>query len=189
MIKAIIFDCFGVLAEDGWTPFKQQFLADKPEQLKQVQGIGKQVDDGSRTFADMIVQTAHILDIAEDDVWQAVNRKVPNTQLFTYITRELQPTYKIGLLSNASYDIRSQLFTPEQASIFDASVLSYEVGLVKPDPRIYQAIAEKLGLDASECLLVDDQEQHCQGARAVGMQSVLFTGVPQLRQEVLALHD
>lgn len=189
MIQAIIFDCFGVLAEDGWTPFKRQYLEDKPEMLKAVQAIGTQVDEGLRTFEDMIQQTAQIVGISENEVRHAVNRKVPNEPLFVLISSSLKPHFKIGMLSNASYDVTSELFTREQAALFDVSVLSHEVGFVKPDPRMYQTMADRLQIEITNCLLVDDQERHCDGARAAGMQALVYKDVAQLTEELARLES
>jgi len=46
--------------------------------------------------------------------------------------------------------------------------------VLKPDPRIYRLAAERLGIDAEECLFVDDQPGNVDGARAVGMPALWF---------------
>lgn len=181
MIHAVVFDCFGVLAEDGWSPFKRQYLKDDPEKAMQVRLLGRDVDTGKRSYEDMIHETARIVGVHESVVRAAVERQVPNEELFAYIEKELKPTYKIGVLSNASYNVIKLLFTPGQASLFDATALSYEVGFVKPDARMYQAIADRLGVPIEECLLVDDQARHCAGAIQAGMQAVEYAGIDSIR--------
>ncbi|MBL8341130.1 MAG: HAD-IA family hydrolase [Rubrivivax sp.] len=47
-------------------------------------------------------------------------------------------------------------------------------GVLKPDPRAYAAVTAGLGVDASECVFVDDQPRNVEGARRVGMQPVAF---------------
>lgn len=183
MIKAIIFDCFGVLAADGWSPFKRQYLAD-PEKALAVAKVGKAVDEGERSYDDMIAETAHIAGVTEQMVRVAVEHKVPNEELFAYISGSLKPHYKIGLLSNASYNVLKHLFTQEQVKIFDATALSYEIGLVKPSPEMFQAIANRLGVQPEECVLVDDQARHCAGAIAVGLQAIEYTSVEQCSAEL-----
>ena len=187
MIKAIIFDCFGVLAEDGWSPFKRQYLADDPELLRAVSKLGQEVDSGERSYDDMIIETAHLVGVSENEVRTAVERRVPNEELFSYINEGLKPQYKIGMLSNASYNVLKLLFTPEQTATFDATALSYELGLVKPDPRMYSAIAERLGVDLHECLLVDDKTGHAEGAMEAGMQAIVYESVPQLQADLAEL--
>lgn len=184
MIKAIIFDCFGVLAEDGWTPFKKKYIEGNEKVALAVQLLGKDVDSGKRSFEDMIHETAHLMNVPESVVRTAVERQVPNEELLSYIRSDLKSKYKIGMLSNASYDVLSLLFTNEQVELLDAHVLSYEVGLVKPDVRMYEAIAERLGVLPEECVMVDDQSRHCAGALATGMQTVLYENFEQMKKEL-----
>jgi HAD superfamily hydrolase (TIGR01509 family) len=182
MIRALIFDCFGVLAEDGWSPFKRQYLSD-PALARRVAAVGKAVDEGQASYDEMIHQTAHIAGVEEAVVRVAVERKVPNELLLALITR-LKPAYKIGMLSNASYNVTAFLFEPEQSALFDATALSYELGLTKPDLAMYQAIAYRLQVPVAECLLVDDQARHCAGAIDAGMQAVEYHSVAQLEIEL-----
>ena len=58
----------------------------------------------------------------------------------------------------------------------DAVVISAEEGLHKPQPEIYLLAAERVGLDARECVFVDDLRENCAGAEAVGMTAVLHRG-------------
>ena len=57
---------------------------------------------------------------------------------------------------------------------FDAVVDVVQVGVRKPSPEPYLAVAEALGVPASECLFVDDLPVNCRGAEAVGMRSLVF---------------
>ena len=60
--------------------------------------------------------------------------------------------------------------------MFDAVVISGEVGLHKPDPEIFHLGCEKVGLAPEECVFVDDLKENCAGAEAVGMTAVLHRG-------------
>lgn len=187
MVKAIIFDCFGVLAEDGWTPFKKKYIEGNEKVALAVQLLGKEVDSGKRSFEDMIHETAHLVNVPESVVRTAVERQVPNEELFAYIQSSLKPAYKIGMLSNASYNVLDLLFTKEQVKLLDAHVLSYEVGLVKPDIRMYEAIAERLGVVPEECVMVDDQSRHSAGAISAGMQAILYDNFDQMKKDLSKL--
>jgi len=184
MVKAIIFDCFGVLAEDGWTPFKKKYIEGNEKVALAVQLLGKEVDSGKRSFEDMIRETAHLVNVPEAVVRTAVERQVPNEVLFDYIKSHLKPKYKIGMLSNASYDVLHLLFSKEQVELLDAHVLSYEVGLVKPDSKMYETVAERLGVTPKECVMVDDQSRHCAGALSVGMRAILYENFEQFQIEI-----
>jgi putative hydrolase of the HAD superfamily len=60
--------------------------------------------------------------------------------------------------------------------LFDAVVISDQVGLRKPSPEIYQLTAAKIGLPAGECLFVDDTPANLPQAAELGMGTLLFTG-------------
>jgi putative hydrolase of the HAD superfamily len=62
--------------------------------------------------------------------------------------------------------------------LFDAVVISDQVGLRKPDPEIFKLTAAKLGLEPGQCLFVDDTEHNLPGAAGLGMGTVFFTGAP-----------
>ena len=52
--------------------------------------------------------------------------------------------------------------------LFDAVVISAEVGLHKPQPEIYLLAAERLGVEPAECVFVDDLRENCAGRRGGG---------------------
>ena len=56
----------------------------------------------------------------------------------------------------------------------DAIVLSFEVGVAKPDPGIYQAALDALAARPEEAVFVDDQAAYCEGAEAIGIRSFLI---------------
>lgn len=71
------------------------------------------------------------------------------------------------------------------ADWFDAVVASYEVGVLKPHPRIYQVCLEKLGVAAAEALFVDDREENVAAAVDLGLHGLCFTeaeGLARLRE-------
>ena len=63
-------------------------------------------------------------------------------------------------------------------------VLSGEEGITKPSVAIFELMAERLGLDPSQCLMIDDIAENCAGARAAGMQTILFQDNQQLESEL-----
>lgn len=184
MIRAIIFDCFGVLAEDAWLPFKRKYIGEDTELADQVVDLGKQNEYGMINNDEYYASLVKLTGADEALLRSVLGHKVPNEELFDYIAKELKPKYKIGLMSNANYDVTKELFTPEQASLFDASVLSFECRMIKPDPRMYQLIADRLGVLPEECVFVDDVERYCIAAEDVGMQSILFKETSILKKQL-----
>ena len=97
----------------------------------------------------------------------------------------LAPRCRLGLLSNT--DLMHHHVIEEQFPIFSVPtvrVLSYQVGLFKPDPAIYRLAVERLGTAPAETLFVDDLQANVDGARAVGLQGLLFSGEPALARDL-----
>jgi 2-haloacid dehalogenase len=65
---------------------------------------------------------------------------------------------------------------------FEGTVVSSDEGIVKPDPRIFQLLLERYGLDAASTLLIDDSARNVEAARALGMPTVHFRSPEALRQ-------
>ncbi len=83
--------------------------------------------------------------------------------------------YKTGLVTDCSAEVPAIWQDTPFAPLFDVTVFSCVVGLKKPDPRIYQLAAERLGIEPSSCLYIGDgSSQELTGADAVGMHPVLI---------------
>jgi HAD superfamily hydrolase (TIGR01509 family) len=183
-IKAVIFDLYGVLALNGWQAFKSKHFTDRVDVWDQIFEIGRKVDAGLANYDELIKFTAEQSGESEDTVRYQLEHTSANEQLLEYIRTDLKP-YSIGLLSNASRaEVISRIFTPEQEDMFDGIILSHHVGLLKPDTRMYDAIAAKLGALPEECVFIDDQERHVEGAQNAGMQGLVYTDMPTLRKQL-----
>jgi putative hydrolase of the HAD superfamily len=68
--------------------------------------------------------------------------------------------------------------------LFDAVVISGEVGVHKPEPEIYRLACKQVGLPPEECVLVDDLRENCEGAEAVGITAVLHRGADRSLPEL-----
>lgn len=182
MVKAIIFDCFGVLTTEGWLSFKAKYFSHDPDLFALVSDISHQADKGLITHEAAIRATAELAGISPEEFRQAIERYVPNEELFAYI-KQLKSDYKLGLLSNVAANYLHQIFTEQQLGLFDAIVLSFQNGFIKPQPEAFTNAAKELGVEAGECVFIDDQDRNVNGARAAGMKAVLYQDVPKLRQE------
>ncbi len=106
--------------------------------------------------------------------WAAYSTPIEETNvLAAQLKRE---GYGIYLLSNAGTRIHDQLDHMPAWEVMDGAVVSGQERLMKPDPAIYQLLCECYGLDAAECLFVDDNADNCAGARLAGMRAVQYTG-------------
>lgn len=83
---------------------------------------------------------------------------------------------KSAVVSNIAFDLRPA-FRRAGAQV-DEFVLSYEVGAVKPDPRIFHAALDRLGVAAADTVMVGDSEENDGAARAVGCDFILVDPLP-----------
>ena len=188
MVRAIIFDLYGVLAINGWQAFKAAHFAEREEVWDQVFQLGRQVDAGLTGYADLVRFTAEASGESEETVRYQLEHTVANVELLQFIRAELKGQYKLGILSNASDDsVIGRVFTEEQQKIFDVITLSHHVGMTKPDVHMYEVVASKLGVEPEDCVFVDDQERHAAGARAADMQAILYTDLVGFKRELEAL--
>jgi putative hydrolase of the HAD superfamily len=89
---------------------------------------------------------------------------------------------KTGLISNSWG--RGRYDRDAFPEMFDGVVISGEVGMHKPEPEIFELGAEKIGLQPSECVFVDDLRENCAGAEAVGMTAILHRGAESTLPEL-----
>lgn len=66
----------------------------------------------------------------------------------------------------------------------DGGLLSFRVGLTKPDPEMYRLFLHEFHLNAADCIFVDDTEQNVKMAEELGFQGILFTGYDELRDRL-----
>jgi putative hydrolase of the HAD superfamily len=78
------------------------------------------------------------------------------------------------VVSNCDYLTRAIVEQLELPREVDAIVLSFEVGVAKPDPGIYRAALDALGARPADAVFVDDQAWYCEGAEALGIRSYLI---------------
>ena len=66
----------------------------------------------------------------------------------------------------------------------DGGVVSFRVGMTKPDPRVYELFLREYGLDPAECGFVDDTPENVEAAEALGFQGICFTTYDQLIEKL-----
>jgi len=100
--------------------------------------------------------------------WRAYDDTLPTLRLLR------ERGIRICLLSNAGVPIRTVLDRDGLTPYYDAIVLSYEVGFVKPDVRIFQAALDALGLPATEVLMVGDNANDDGGGTHLGLRTLIL---------------
>jgi hypothetical protein len=60
MIKAVVFDCFGVLASDGWLPFREKYFGNDPQLFRKATELNKRTDSGLLSYDEFIEAIARL---------------------------------------------------------------------------------------------------------------------------------
>ena len=106
------------------------------------------------------------------------------TEEMVELVKRLGEKYVLAVLSNSD-SLNSEKYAKKGwYSYFDYLILSHETGLLKPDIEIYQMTLDRLKLPAGECLFIDDQEKVLVPARKLGMDTIHFKSVAQLKEEL-----
>ncbi|HEX7308631.1 HAD-IA family hydrolase [Lentzea sp.] len=84
----------------------------------------------------------------------------------------------VAIVSNIAWDIRAVFEKYDLLHLVDEFVLSYEEGVVKPDPKIFTTACERLGVDPRNAVMVGDSEEADGGAVAIGCSFRLVDPVP-----------
>jgi putative hydrolase of the HAD superfamily len=104
--------------------------------------------------------------------WREQQRLIlPNLQLI----ERLRPRYRTAVLSNADNTLLRRITEEHRIHhLFDEIICSADVGMAKPEPRIYALAAQRIGLPPQECVFIDDIEPNVDAAREAGMHAICF---------------
>ena len=103
--------------------------------------------------------------------------------------RGLRPGYKTGIISNAWSQLPELLASWGILDVFDAVIGSGDEGVMKPDPRIYHLALERLDVQPSQAVFVDDFIENIHAARNLGMIGIHFQNRAQALSELQQLLD
>lgn len=183
MVKAIVFDCFGVLVNEWLTELARSYPKESQQQLWDAV---KALNLGFIPAKEGIRQMATALQISESTLLQErTTQERRNEPLLAYIKQLRERGYKIAVLSNVSAGGIARRFSEqERAALFDAIVESGSIGIAKPDKNAYDYTCSQLQLLPSECIMIDDREDFCAGAEAAGMQSIWYVDFVTLKQQL-----
>ena len=183
MIKAVFFDLGGVIVR---TEFQapRQALADR---------FGMEYEDLVKLVFDSpsSVRASHG-EISDKEHWAEVTKRlrrpaaetetirgeffagdVVDREILEFL-RSLRPDYFVGLISNAWPDLRDYIARQKFDDTFDHMVISGEVGVMKPEARIYQIALEQAGVSPNEAVFVDDFYENIEGCEKVGIKGIHF---------------
>lgn len=190
MIRAVIFDCFGVLMVDAFAAMTMPLRESDPQLFAQIMTLTEASIRGQVTPEDFRRQVAVFLGMdAKEFVRKEMSGEVKNEDVLNFAA-SLRPEFKTAMLSNIGTAGLQRRFVPgELEKYFDVVVASGDIGFAKPEPQAYETTAERLGVRAEECVMIDDRVEYCAGAEAVGMQTIRFETFAQLKRDLAKLLD
>ena len=185
MIKAVIFDYFDVFRTDGYNRWLRQHGYRRDGAFLEA---SEKHDRGEYSDKDFFKAIADASGETADQVRRELESDHEFNQPLVDYVRTLKDRYKLALLSNASSDyLRNELAQRGIEKYFDEIVISSELGLIKPEPAIFEHIMEKLGVEPQQCIFTDDNPKHVEAAEKLGIQGVVFTSVTELKQQIEAI--
>lgn len=184
-MQAFIFDCFGVLVGTGfWNVYKQlggDLLADADF----INNWLNKTNLAHSSPTEMAQAMANKLGVDIEAYHEAFRKdELPNEEVFEFIKSHLKPKgIKLALVSNATGDSVRRKIPPDKLALFDAVLLSGEVGLLKPDPTLFSLALQRLGAAAEETVFVDDHQAYVDGANKVGLHTILYRDFAEFSQK------
>ena len=183
MIKAVIFDFFGVLVSEGFKKFCDFHFPNDPEKRRLATELVNRHDSGEITAKQFYADLAKLAGIEYTES-EALNTNLPNRELLDYIRQNLKSKYKLGVLSNSGDGYIYRMLDKPDVGLFDDVVLSYEHQLIKPQPEIFDLAAKRLKVDPAECVFIDDSPKHCEAAQSLGMKAIWYQDFNQMKSEL-----
>ncbi len=185
MIKAIIFDYYGVLTTDQYMSWLRHNPSILDEHAAEIEELSKAQDRGldANEFYNRLGKIAGLpASEVRDDFGE---RNIMHLGLIEYIRRLRDSGLKTAILSNSSLSLYDEVERHHLSGFFDEVLCSEEAGMMKPDPAIFNIMLERLGVEAGEAVFVDDRAYNVKGAAAVGMTGIYYTDLAGLRADLI----
>lgn len=178
--RGLLVDFGGVLTTNIWSSFRSFAEAEglEPDALKETfrergEGLGllRSLEKGEISDDDFQARFGDLLGVDPGDLIERLFAGLgPEETVIAAVKAVRAAGIPTGLISNSW---GTGIYERAPLEIFDATVISGDVGLHKPQPEIYELGAERIGVPAAGCVFVDDLRENIAGAEAVGMAGVL----------------
>ncbi|CAN5382484.1 hypothetical protein BH09PAT4_BH09PAT4_07880 [soil metagenome] len=179
-VKAIIFDCFGVILTDALSVLCTELEARDPKKVVEIRALIHAANRGIIAPEESTRQVAELLGTTVEQYRTRIREGEVRDQYLLDNIKTLRSRYKTAMLSNiTAQGIQRRFPDNELAEYFDVVVVSSEIGYAKPDAEAYQITAERLGLEPKNCVFTDDRPEYCEAARQVGMQAIEYSSFTQ----------
>lgn len=194
MIKTIIFDLGKVIIPfdfkrgyDRMAPLCGYAAADIPARIGTCDLVSR-FESGQVEPEDFVKELSTLLELKVDyrefcEIWSSIF--LPDTLIPETLLERLKSRHRLVLLSNTNA-IHWEMVSDRYPLLrhFDERILSYRVGALKPDPKIYRAAIEAAQCAPEECFFTDDIAAYVEGARQQGIDAVQFQNQAQIENEL-----
>ena len=190
--KSVIFDWGGVLIDDP-APGLMQFCAkalkiSKEDYIKAHSKFEADFQKGlisEDLFWEQICSELNAPKPKNPSLWAEAFEAayVPRNDMFSMAASLQKNGYTTAVLSNTEVPAM-QLFHLQRYEMFDVPVFSCLEGVKKPDRKIYELTLEKLGTEPGQSVFIDDKPEYIDGAKQVGIKTVLFQDIEQVKDEL-----
>ncbi|MBO0796452.1 MAG: HAD family phosphatase [Ktedonobacteraceae bacterium] len=194
--RAIVFDIGGVLEitpDTGMTEKWEARLAlnagELDERMCSVWNDGAlgrcSEEDVRRSLGEILGIDQAQIDAFMNDLWEEYLGTL-NVEMAAYFS-SLRPRYQTAIISNSfvgARDREQQRYHFDEMA--DVIIYSHEVGIAKPERRIFELACERLGVQPVEMIFLDDAERNIVAARELGIHAILFRGTNQAIADIQA---
>ncbi len=194
--EVILFDLGGVLMELELYPRMSQWL--KQSLTEEEFGRRWLLSPAVRAFESGSMNAAEFSEalVAELELTIAPERFLAEFSGFikgfypgaVQLVKRLQTTYRVGCFSNTNV-IHWERFVGEAGidKLFDPALLSFELGLLKPDPEAFAAIVERLGCQPRQILYFDDNPLNVAAGEQAGLYTLRTVGIEEVQAHLVRL--
>ncbi|MEM5806007.1 MAG: HAD family phosphatase [Candidatus Aenigmatarchaeota archaeon] len=194
LIKAVIFDIGGVTIKypmDGiYHDIEKEFKISKKTIKKIYEKLEPLISTDKISEKEFWLNLAKYLEIKDVNtfkkVWMNSLKKhgTLNHDVVKIIKNVKKNGYIVAALSNVPTPHERLHRKLGHYKFFNRVFLSTKLRMKKPDVKIYQYVAGKLGVRPEECIFIDDKMDNVIGARKAGMKAILFNSAAQLEKKL-----
>lgn len=190
MIKTIIFDVGGVYMQGSFIDFvnksrkilgvNEEFYTKKQVTFDKKFNQGKiSAENCFKKYFNSPISNIQMKKIVK--IWTTTWR--PNKSMKDLIIK-LKDNYQLAILSNSDPLNSPNYYKKGWYQYFDPIILSHELGILKPNLKIYKTLLKKIKSKPSECLFIDDQIDCLKPAQKLGINTILYKSLAQLKSDL-----
>ncbi len=184
-VRAVIFDCFGVLLAETSQAWFKKYVGTDNESKRIHEDLCRPLDLGQLSeeqFFSTLSEYSKTNASSVRSEW--LSGAIPDEATIALV-RRLSGAYTLAILSNAPVDFfNDAVVKTGVAAEFDEVIVSSREGSIKPDRELFERTLSRLNVHASEAIFFDDNPKNVEAARALGIRSFVFINAEQARRDL-----